>query len=69
MATSQAHVHDHDSGEGLLSVEDARERVLSGVEPLATIDLPLTEAQGCVLAEEIVAAGDLPDFPSSAMDG
>ena len=39
MATSATHVHDHDSGEGLLSVEDAREKVLSQVQALATIDL------------------------------
>src|SRR5438034_503060 len=69
MATSATHVHDHDSGEGLLSVEDAREKVLSQVQPLATINLPLTEAHGCVLAEDAVASADIPDFPSSAMDG
>ena len=66
MATSATHVHDHDSGEGLLSVEDAREKVLSQVQPLATINLPLTESHGCVLAEDAVASSDIPDFPSSA---
>jgi molybdopterin molybdotransferase len=69
MATSAQHLHDHDSGEGLLSVEDAREKVLSQVQPLSTINLPLTESHGCVLAEEAVASSDIPDFPSSAMDG
>jgi len=69
MATRATHVHDHDSGEGLLSVEDARQKVLSQVQPLATINLPLTEAHGCVLAEDAMASSDLPDFPSSAMDG
>jgi molybdopterin molybdotransferase len=63
------HPHDHDSGEGLLSVEEARERVLAGVEPLAPLHLPLTEAAGCVLAERIVAREDIPAFASSAMDG
>src|SRR6266508_1867884 len=69
MATSAKHLHDHDSGEGLLSVKDAREKVLSQVQPLSTINLPLTESHGCVLAEEAVASSDIPDFPSSAMDG
>ncbi|HZD17123.1 MAG TPA: gephyrin-like molybdotransferase Glp [Actinomycetota bacterium] len=62
-------VHDHDSGEGLLSVEEARERVLSKVQPLQPLELPLTEAYGCVLARDVVAERDLPDFASSAMDG
>jgi molybdopterin molybdotransferase len=69
MATSATHLHDHDSGEGLLSVDDAREKVLSQVQPLSTINLPLTESHGCVLAEEAVASSNIPDFPSSAMDG
>ncbi|HXF37270.1 MAG TPA: gephyrin-like molybdotransferase Glp [Actinomycetota bacterium] len=63
------HPHDHDSGEGLLSVEEAREKVLAAVEPLAPLHLPLTEAAGCVLAERIVAGEDIPAFASSAMDG
>jgi molybdopterin molybdotransferase len=62
-------LHDHDSGEGLVSVEEARERVLSQVAPLAPLQLPLTEAYGCVLAEDVVSTHDLPVFASSAMDG
>jgi molybdopterin molybdotransferase len=65
----QPHVHDHDSGEGLLSVEEAREKVLSEIHPLAPLQLPLMEAFGCVSAEDIVATRDLPEFASSAMDG
>ncbi|MEW6058913.1 MAG: gephyrin-like molybdotransferase Glp [Actinomycetota bacterium] len=66
---SPPHAHDHDDGEGLLSVEEARERVLAQIEPLAPLQLPLQEACGCVLAEDVVAAVDIPDFSSSAMDG
>ena len=62
-------VHDHDSGEGLLSVEEARERVLSTIKPLQPLALPLTDAYGCVLAEDMVAERDIPEFASSAMDG
>ena len=66
---AQPHVHDHDAPEGLLSVEEARERVLSKVQPLAPLQLPLTDAHGCVVAEDVVATHDLPEFASSAMDG
>ena len=61
--------HDHDSGEGLVPVDVARERVLSQIGPLQPLELPLQEAYGCVLAEDAVAGADIPDFPSSAMDG
>ena len=63
------HAHDHDSGEGLLSVEEARERVLSTIKPLQPLALALTESYGCVLAESLVAERDIPGFASSAMDG
>jgi molybdopterin molybdotransferase len=64
-----AQPHVHDPPEGLLSVEDARERVLSRVHPLAPLQLPLTDAFGCVVAEDVLATHDLPEFASSAMDG
>jgi molybdopterin molybdotransferase len=66
---SRAHVHDHDSGEGLVSVEDHREHVLSSIEPLVPLDLHLQEALGCVLAADMRAQEEMPAFSSSAMDG
>jgi molybdopterin molybdotransferase len=62
-------VHDHESGEGLVPVDEARERVLSQIKPLQPLALPLQEAEGCVLAQQVVAGADIPDFASSAMDG
>ena len=62
-------VHDHDSPEGLIPVDEARARVLEAIQPLAPLQLPLTEAHGCVSAEDVVATESLPSFPSSAMDG
>jgi len=62
-------VHDHDSGEALVPVAEAQANVLAAVHPLAPLQLPLTEAHGCVAAEDVVARGDLPAFASSAMDG
>src|SRR4029450_3137829 len=55
--SAQPHVHDHDAPDGLVSVEDARERVLDGVQPLSPIRLPLTEAHGGVTAEDVGAGG------------
>jgi molybdopterin molybdotransferase len=62
-------VHDHDSAEGLVPLETARETVLSQIHPLPPIELPLTDAFGCVAAADIKAAIDLPEFASSGMDG
>jgi molybdopterin molybdotransferase len=62
-------VHDHDSGEGLVPVEEARGRLLDAIKPLSPLELPLQEAHGCVLARDVVAERDIPDFASSAMDG
>src|SRR5439155_20034503 len=63
------HVHDHDSVEGLVPVEQYRDHVLSTVEPLLPLDLHLQEALGCVLAADMRAAEEMPSFSSSAMDG
>jgi molybdopterin molybdotransferase len=62
-------VHDHDSAEGLIPFEEARSRALSGIEPLPPVRLPLRDAHGLALAEEVRTPRDLPPFPSSAMDG
>ena len=70
-SSSHAHarVHDHDSGEGLVPVEEYRERVLATIEPLVPLELHLQEALGCVLAADIHAQEEMPAFSSSAMDG
>jgi molybdopterin molybdotransferase len=62
-------LHDHDAGDGLISVDEARARLLDAITPLAPLQLPITEAHGCVSAEDVVATHSLPAFPSSAMDG
>src|SRR4051812_32815676 len=53
----------------LISIAEARARVLSALRPLAAEDVPLDAALGRVLAEDARAEGDLPPFDSSAMDG
>jgi molybdopterin molybdotransferase len=62
-------IHDHDSADGLVPLADAREAVLSQIQPLPPIELPLTDAYGCVTAADVAAAVDLPEFASSGMDG
>ena len=53
----------------LLSIEEALARVLARVQPLEPEPVPVAEAAGRVLAQDVVALVDLPPFRSSAMDG
>jgi molybdopterin molybdotransferase len=53
----------------LISIGEARERVLRAVRPLQSERVPVVEALDRVLAEDVRAAGDVPPFASSAMDG
>jgi molybdopterin molybdotransferase len=53
----------------LISVEEARGRVLGAVRPLADEGVALAAALGRVLAEDVASQGDFPPFDSSAMDG
>jgi molybdopterin molybdotransferase len=53
----------------MLEYEEALARVLATVPAAASERIPLTEAAGRFLAEEVRAAIDLPPFDNSAMDG
>jgi molybdopterin molybdotransferase len=53
----------------LLTIDEARARVVAAVTPLGAEDVPVEEALGRVLAEDVVAAADVPGFANSAMDG
>ncbi len=55
--------------EELIGVDQARDTILAGVVALPPVALPLLDALGLVLAEEIVATEDIPPFRNSAMDG
>ncbi|MDB5472472.1 MAG: molybdopterin molybdenumtransferase MoeA [Caulobacter sp.] len=52
-----------------LTVEDARARMLGAAVRTAVHRLPLGEADGTTLAEDIHAVRDQPPFDASAMDG
>lgn len=53
----------------LLTVAQARERILDRVAALDSETVALPEARGRVLAEEIRSEWDVPPFANSAMDG
>jgi molybdopterin molybdotransferase len=53
----------------LITVTRARELVLAAVRPLGSELVEIDAALGRVLAQDVSAAGDVPSFPSSAMDG
>ncbi len=53
----------------LISIEEARTRVLAEALPLPVETRAITDALGLVLAEDIVAQHDVPPFDNSAMDG
>jgi molybdopterin molybdotransferase len=58
------------SRRSLISIAEARERIADAIEgPLGAEELALADALGHVLAETVTAAGDVPPFANSAMDG
>jgi len=53
----------------LITIDEARKRVLSAVTRLGDEPVPLRQALGRVLAEEVSSTLPVPPFDSSAMDG
>jgi molybdopterin molybdotransferase len=51
------------------SVEEQLTWILDQVVPATPLDLPLLDAQGCLLAEDVAAGVDLPPWDNSGMDG
>jgi molybdopterin molybdotransferase len=58
----------HDLAE-MVSVDTHLADVAAVMRPLSPIELPLAEAEGCVLASALTAPYALPSFDNSAMDG
>ncbi|MDC5855661.1 molybdopterin molybdotransferase MoeA [Vibrio europaeus] len=55
---------------GLMPIEEAMDKMLSPIKPIqTTLQLPLAEAIGFVLAEDILSPIFVPPFDNSAMDG
>lgn len=53
----------------MISVEEAREKILSYVSPLAVETRLLLDALGQVLAEDVYSSIDIPPLDNAAMDG
>src|SRR5438132_11993916 len=53
----------------MLSVAEARARILERFSPLGSEMVPIDQAAGRVLASPVVATTDLPPFSNSSMDG
>jgi molybdopterin molybdotransferase len=52
-----------------ISVDQALDYILRHITPLDSHPVPIVEALGRVLAEDVVSAVDIPPFVNSAMDG
>ena len=69
-ARERAHrEHAHPRTADMLSVEDALDRVLRLVERLPVERVPLLDADGLTLAEDVRSPFDIPSLANSAMDG
>jgi molybdopterin molybdotransferase len=53
----------------MLSLEEARERILAAIQPLPVEEVALVQGADRIVASEITAPGDLPRFDNSAVDG
>ncbi|MEX0762547.1 MAG: gephyrin-like molybdotransferase Glp [Dehalococcoidia bacterium] len=67
--TARERPHRHHYDAEMLSVEEARERILSYFSTLPPADTPLLDTLGQVLAEDLHATFDIPPLANSAMDG
>lgn len=57
------------AGRRMWTVDEHLADVLAHVAPLPPVELPLLDAQGCRLDEDVTAGVDLPPFDNSSMDG
>ena len=69
MTTEAGHHHHNVDPKELTSVEAHLADILDTIRPLPPTQLGITEAEDCVLAEDITASRPLPPFDNSAMDG
>lgn len=62
------HVHRHHE-EDMLSVEDAREKILGTVSKTEEVTIPVTDSLGLVLSGNVESSINIPPYDNSAMDG
>ncbi len=54
---------------GVTPLEDAQSFVIGACPPLAPVTVSFVEAEGCVLADDVIAAEEVPPFDNTAVDG
>ncbi len=53
----------------MIPLEEARDHVIGSVQPLDTVSLPLSQALGLVLVDDVASTEAVPPFANTAMDG
>lgn len=53
----------------MLPLGEVQQLVLDRCSPLGVADVAVADSLGCVLAEDVLAEGDVPPFANTAMDG
>ncbi len=53
----------------MIPLDEAQARIARDIAALAPVEVPLSEARGLVLAEDITSAEAIPPFANTAMDG
>jgi molybdopterin molybdotransferase len=53
----------------MISVTEAKAIIHKSIDQLTPVNLPLAEAAGLVLAEDVYSSVDIPAYPQSSMDG
>ena len=62
------HVHRHHE-ENMLSVEDARDKILGTVRKTEKVTIPVIDSLGLVLTDNVESTINIPPYDNSAMDG
>jgi len=55
--------------ETMITVQRANALIAESIRPLEPVSLPLSDATGLVLAEDVFSHYDIPTYPQSSMDG
>lgn len=58
-----------ESEKNMISVQGAKEIILQYFTPTATVTIPIADASGRILAEDVKASFDFPIFDNSSVDG
>lgn len=66
---SRVGTHSHNKGCAMITIEQAREKILSRISPLPSEKISISQALGRYLAQDVYSGRDIPPWDNSAMDG